>query len=223
MWALYYKNAYFMFGPIGASSYQVMVYDRERLAFYGPWTISNATIGEIYYDSSDVEHFLFGKTTGTVSEISESYDNDEGVDFATSFLSKKEDWKAPFQLKFLKDVFFAIRNPIGNITVTIYIENKDGTTTAAKSFTIATQGRITLAGWGSFPWGSTAWGFRAQASTTVTSILDIKKYLSVYKPNVLTAQIGITGTGVSYRLLALKMRAQFQSESNIPSSFRSST
>lgn len=222
-WAKYFANAYFMFGPIGANEWQVMVYDRERLAFYGPWTITNATIGEIYYDTSEGEHFLIGKTTGSVVEMSDSYDSDSGTDFSVSFLTKKEDWKAAFQLKFLKNVFFAIRNPRGDITVTVYIESKDGTTTAARNFELSTQGRITPAGWGSFAWGYKAWGGKQQASTTSTSILDIKKYLSLNKPNILTAQVGITGTGVDFQLLAIKMQAVYQSESNIPSSFRSNS
>lgn len=223
MWSQYFSNAYFMFGPIGATQWQVMVYDRERLAFYGPWTLSNATVGEVYYDTTDSEHFLFGKTNGQVSELSDSYDSDEGTDFSVSFLTKKEDWKAPFQLKFLKNVFFAIRNPIGAITVTVYIEGKDGKTTAAKNFALSAQSRITPAGWSSFMWGSKSWGGKRQASTTSTSIQDVKKYLSLNKPNILTAQVGITGTGVSFKLLAIKMQAVYQSESNIPSSFRSNT
>ena len=200
-----------------------MVYDRERLAFYGPWTITDATCGEIYYDSEDAEHFLFGKTTGNVDEMSELFANDNGTDFMVSFLSKKEDWGVPFQMKFLKDVFFAIRNPIGNITVTVYIENKDGRTTAAKNFSLSVVGRIIPAGWGSFAWGTKGWGDKRQASTFSSTISDIRKYIPIFKPNVLTAQIGVTGTGVSFKLLAFKMRAQIQSDSNIPSNFRSSS
>jgi len=223
MWCIYYKNAYFMFGPVGANEWSVMVYDRERLAFYGPWTITDAACGEIYYDTSEAEHLLFGKTDGNVIEMSEQYSTDEGEEYSVRFLTKKEDWNVPFTLKFLKDVFFAIRNPIGNITLTVYIEEKDGRTTAAKNFPLNSQDRITPAGWGSFAWGSKAWGYKTQASTNSTSISDVKKYLSVYKPNVLTAQIGITGTGVDFKLLALKMRAQIASENNVPSSFRSNS
>lgn len=219
MHSTYFDKKYHWFIPIGASSWRCIVYDVERLAFVGPWTISNAFCSAVHLDSSNQHHLLVGKSDGKVLEVSDAYDNDEGTDFTWTFLSKDDDLDEPFRLKTFIDGKVKLRNVTrGSVTISYLIKGKNGLQTAEESTTV--QPQTTLAGWGSRAFAAigSRWGY--QPSTSTSNSPDVHKYTLLNKANSLSAQIQIQGTGSKAQIIATEVRARAQSESNIPSNWR---
>lgn len=219
MHATYFDKKYHWFIPIGASSWRCVVYDLERLAFVGPYTLSDAFCSAVHMDSTNQYHMLMGKSTGGVIELSRNFDNDEGTDFTWTFLSKDDDFDEPFRLKTVIDGKVKLKNVTrGSVTVSYLVKGKNGLQSVEEQTTI--QPQTTLAGWGSRAFGAigSLWGYNP--STTSSNSPDTYKYTLLNKANSLSAQIQIQGTGSKAQIVATELRARLQSESNIPSDWR---
>lgn len=221
MWSMFWGNKYWFFYPIGTASFSCIALDKEREAFLGPFTFpNNPACGEMYYDSSGEEHFIYGDgDDGNVTEVSFSYGNDKGADFTWTLETKKEELKNPMRLKNLLSFFIQLRNVAGSVNVDIYIESKTGTSTVTKSISINQAN--SLAGFGSFSYGTLAFGSTLQASSGTTSITDIIKYLTLNKTSIRSFYVKVSGTGARADIIAMKSVLTLQSPNNIPALWRS--
>lgn len=209
MWSIFYDQKYWWFYPIGTSAMSCISYDYERRGFSGPHTFPNNPVtGTVFYDSSGVEHFLYGNgSNGWVTEISDGYSSDDGTDFSWSFSSKKEDFGLPFQLKTLIRNFYHFSDVSGNaVNVTLYVEDDEGNTSSEISFTVAAP--TTYAGLGSFKFGVQKFGSSTQASTSTSNTTDVRKFTDLNTPNVVNAQVKISGTGSRCKIVAMELQAR---------------
>ena len=220
MWAIYWNNKYWFFYPIGTESYKCIGYDRERSAFIGPFNFpNNPSCGEIYYDSTGLEHFIYGDgDDGAVTEIAFSYNNDKGSNFTWTLETKREEYKNPMRLKNLLSFFIQLRNVSGNVNVEVIIETKTGDSTVTKAVQI--EQVSSLAGFGSFSFGSTAFGSTGQASSGVVSLRDIIKYITLNKTSIRSYTIRVSGTGARAEIVSMKSILTLQSMGSVPALWR---
>jgi hypothetical protein len=221
MWAVYWKSIYWLFYPVGASSMKCLGYDRERLAWLGPFSFPNSpAVGTVYYDSTDAEHFVYGDgDDGFVTEVSDGYANDKGTNFTWMFLSKKEFLGEPFRLKNLSAIFTHLRNVTGTVAVSLIVEDTAGVTSTAASFTVT--GQSTLAGFGSFAFGTERFGY--QPSSGTSNLSEIIKYIQLNKSRIRSYQVQISGTGALAEIVAIKGLLTTLSPLTIGSSWRVSS
>lgn len=222
-WSLYFNKKYHWFLPVGGSSWSCLVYDVERLAFVGPWTLTDAWSGGVHLDTENKYHLLLGKSDGNVVELADQYANDEATDFTWTFLSKKDDFKRPFQLKIIKDAKTKLRNISGgNVNISYIVEGQDGVFSTAK--TVSAAAPSTLAGWGSRAVAMTdksrsaRWAFNPSLSASNSNVMV--KYTLLNKVNVLSSQVKISGRGSKAQLLSTEITARELPRSVIPSAWR---
>lgn len=217
-WAEYSDKKYHWFIPVGDASWTELVYDVERLAFVGPWTLTNAWCGAIHLDSSNKYHFLIGKSDGNVVELSDDYASDEGIDFTWSYLSKKDDYGMPFQLKTVIDAKTKLRNVTrGTVSINYLTEGASGLSETAK--TVPVTPTVTIAGWGSRRFGfNNRWGYQPSSSNTNSS--TVIKYTPINKPNIVSTQISIRGQGSRAQIISSQIRVRPQAIGNIPQVWR---
>lgn len=217
-WSLYFDKKYYWFLPVGGSSWSCLVYDVERLAFVGPYTLTDAWCGSAHLDSDNKYHFLIGKSNGNVIELSDQYSNDEGTDFTWRFRSKKDDFQRPFQLKIIEDAKTKLRNISGGkVNINYIVEKQDGIFTTAK--TVSAAAPITRAGWGSRQWAfMSQWGYTPSMSASNSNV--VVKYTALNYPNVLSTQVEISGTGAKAQILSTEIVAREMSRKVIPNIWR---
>ena len=151
--AAFYDNKYIIAFP---GRDQMLVFDRERLAWYGPWTL-DATVFETFYDENNNEHLLFAQEgTVNVDKFSKSYTDDKGTAIQTILRTKTEDFGDWSLFKTIKSIFFQFQNVTGDVNADIRLEQRTGSVVTAKSFTITPN--TGNSGWGADIWGTALWG-----------------------------------------------------------------
>jgi hypothetical protein len=212
MFAIVYAGIYWWFFPIGTTGMRCYGYDLERMSFHGPHTFpDNPVIGTIWYDTVGMPRFVYGDgDDGYVTEVAKTYGADKGVDFIWSFTSKKEDFKLPFKLKTLLKAFIHVADVQGgNVAVQILTESDEGNTSTTETFTIESPNKY--AGFGSFMFGDQiTFGSSDQASTSSSNTSEVRKYLDLNTPNIVSAQMLITGTGAKGKIVEAQMTAREQ-------------
>ena len=215
--AVYANKKYILSFPV---SKQTIVFDRERLAFMGPW---NTPYGISqwckYTDSSGVEHWIAADNDDNyVSEFSPNYTDDKGTVIGTIFKSKKDDGGDWTLFKTLNEVYFYLKSVTGSIQVTIYIEDRDGSTISAKAFTLTGAESTGTSGVGTDLIGLTMLG--DSDNTPTASVLDIKKKALIYKgTRIVQVEVKTTGRTDNFELLGVKSILNSQARGNSPSSW----
>ena len=183
-----------------------MVYDRERLSWVGPWSF-DANITHLYYDSGNVENLLMGSNSnGMVSRIHSSFKTDDGVAIPTVLKTKKTDFGDWSLFKTIRDIYSSWRNVFGDISVTIRLEDREGQTLSAKSFSLDVA--ESSAGFGGDMWGSIMWGDTAEDGTIINTA-ELVRWI-VLNATARRMQITIQTNKVSdnYELLSLRTQAK---------------
>ncbi len=215
--AMYANKKYVLSFP---NSKQTIIFDRERLAFMGPW---NTPYGISqwckYTDSTGVEHWIAADSTDNyVSEFSPNFTDDKGTVIGTIFKSKKDDGSDWTLFKTLNEVYFYLKSVTGTIQVTVYIEDRDGSTISAKAFTLTGAESNGTSGFGTDQFGMI--GFGLSDNTPTASVLDIKKKALIYKgTRIVQIEIKTIGRTDNYELLAIKSILNSQARGNSPSSW----
>lgn len=197
---------------------QSVVYDRERLAWMGPWSF-DARVYENYFDSSDVEYLLYGEDDGpNVIDLNESYGTDQGTAFSTQLRTKKEDFGDWAIFKYIRNVFTLFRNVQGTLSVSIRIQDRNGELVTVKSFDITTAA-VNNAGWGSGQWGDAQWADSEEAGGA-TDINEIYRWVNLNKAARNIQLIITTNGNDKYELLSIRATAKPMGLGFLPSSER---
>jgi len=210
--AMYANKKYVLSFP---NSKQTIIFDRERLAFMGPW---NTPYGISqwckYTDSSGVEHWIAADSTDNyVSEFSPNYTDDKGTVIGTIFKSKKDDGGDWSLFKTLNEVYFYLKSVTGAVQVTVYIEDRSGTTISAKSFTFTGAESTGTSGVGTDLVGLTMLGNSENDPTP--SALDLKRKALIYKGSrVVQVELKTIGRTDNYELLGIKSILNSQARGN---------
>lgn len=206
------------YGITFPSKGQTMIYDRERLAWMGPWT-RDANLFHIYYDSSGDEHLLYGSDDSAyVIEYDDSYGDDNGDTIATTLRSKKDDYGDWTRFKNIKEVFTQFRNVRGTVNFDLRLQGRDGQVTTAKSFAISPSAGV--AGWGSFLWGGALWADSPEEGGA-SDVNEIYRHTKLNKVSRnLQAIITTNNRNDNYEFLSLRSRARPLGLGFLPSSER---
>ena len=213
----YFDKKYVLSFPISKKS---IVYDRERLAWTGPWiTPFGMRHWHQYFDSSGVETWLAGDHDDTyVTEFTSGYSSDKGTAFTTILRSKKEDFGNWAVFKNIRDLFLNFRSVQGSVDVNIRVEERDGNVITAKNFSITSTS--TNAGWGADQWGNTLWG-DSEESGSATDVNDLVKQVVLTRTaRSIQLDIRTDAAGDNYELLGVLINARPQGKGITPSSWK---
>ncbi len=202
--ATYFKKKYIITFPgLGQS----MVFDTERAAWMGPWS-TDGRVFEIYTDTNNDEHLLFGEdTTVNVDEYSDTFTSDSGVAIPTTLKTRREDFGSWPSFKNHKHLFYEFKNISGNANVDIRIENEDGSITSADVFTITAESNGN-SGWGADLWGTALWG-SSNVKGSSTDQQQLIRWRQLDKiGRTLQTIIRTTGMNDTYELLGIHGEAQ---------------
>lgn len=211
--ATYINNKYLLSFPLRK---EVIVYDRERLCFIGPWkTPYGITKWHNYRDSSGNEHWLAGGDDAYVHKFSTAYKTDDGTAIYKVLRTKKFDFGAWSIMKILKLFYALFRNVRGEVTVNLLIEGRTGSTSVSKNFTVTTE--MGTGGWGSDQWGSIQWG-DTEATIVLTGEELVRRARLFKQIRVAQVEIITNSSNSQFEFLGLRMTAQALGDDSLPSS-----
>lgn len=132
--AYYYDNKYVLCVSDGGSTYNniAYVYDRERLAWFGPWTEMNIRSTCVFTDTDGTRYLLTGQDSGgrIIKQFSGNDDFGTEISFIVAF--KQDDMEKPELLKTYQHRFLNLRDSTGSLTIKLI---KDGETESARYIT----------------------------------------------------------------------------------------
>lgn len=199
---------------------QTIVFDRERLAFSGPWsTPFGINHWAKYIDSNGMERWIVADSSDNiVSEFSKNYVDDKATAIRTIFKSKKEDFKDWTLFKTINEVYMNFRAVVGSVDVNIYIQDRQDNTIVAKSFTITSTGSSGTSGIGTDQFGLAQFGMTNNTVQTISVELPRKSF--IYKTSrTFQVEVRTTGRTDNYELLGVKAIAIPQARGNSPSAW----
>ena len=211
----YLNNKYFLSFP---SRKETIIYDRERLAFMGPWkTPWGITKWLEYVDSDGIARYMAGTDTGVNYEFASSYVSDNGTAISKILRTKKFDFGAWSIFKILMKFYVLFRNVRGQVTVNLMIETRAGATTVTKTFTLTTTEGSS--GWGNDQYGTIQWG-----DTDATIVLtgeELARFGNIYKQcRVVQIEVTADAANSTFEFLGLRLTAQGLGDDSLPSSSR---
>jgi len=217
--AIYWDYKYILTYPASGEGVntKMIVYDRERTAWMGPWNVG-ANGFELYYDTNNNEKLLYGDTGDTyVTEMSNSIRDDKDTAIATFLRTKKEDFKDWSLFKQIKDVFFNFRNVLGSVAVNIRLEGKAGETTTAKSFTV--ESSTGASGFGTDQWGTVEFGLSNNiAGSALNEIIKQSQLLKTAR--AIQLEVQTSNRNDVYELIGIRADARLKSSGARPSQWR---
>ncbi|MEK6882726.1 MAG: hypothetical protein AABY22_24095, partial [Nanoarchaeota archaeon] len=198
--AAYIDKKYILSYPSAEKS---IVFDRERLSFWGPWT---ATFGinkwASFRDSDGIERWIaIDADDSYVTEFTKSLKDDKGTAFRTIFKTRKEDFGDWTVFKTVNELYSLFRNVIGSLSVNIYLEDRSGLTITAASFSVTSQ--VGKSGIGTDQMGLFRIGLTNNDASPSSD--ELPKRTLLYKTGrTIQMEIQTTGRSDNYELLALK-------------------
>ena len=201
--ALYVDQKYILSFP---QKKEMIVYDRERGAWLGPWKFPfGISHMAKYIDSSGNEKWVLGDNVNNhVYNFNATVNSDVGETITKTMRLSKEDFKDWTTLHIVEFFYFLFRNITGETTVNILLEDKDGSVTTAKSFTISGAEVGGSTGWGMDLWGTIPYGQTNTFSASV-STEEISRWGTLFK-EARYIQLEITTTSVGSQFEFLKAR-----------------
>lgn len=217
--AFYVDNKYILSFP---RQKEMMVYDRERAAWVGPWKLPYGISHLIkYFDSSGTERWVIGSADDNqLYEFDTAVNTDDGEAITITLRTKKTSFGDWTVLNIVQFFYILFSNVKGTTTVNILIEDRSGSTSVAKAFTItgaATQGST---GWGMDQWGTTQWG-ESESTTVAVSSDEITRWGPLFKQaRLLQLEITTSATNSNFEFLEAKVKASKQGSGSLSSSQR---
>lgn len=177
--AAYYHDAkvFISVATVSGQNNRVVVFDRERTAWYKDWSIGFSQFGE-FTDSGGQTYFL-GSDGDKIKHISEAYEGDDGVAFTCKYVSPRipitEDWT---KFAKIKKAYLRLRNTVGSIQFSFTGTTKKEQTNVLATGTIVPGSSDTGMGWD--PMGSVQLGTTEGVPTTFAQE-SLIKYLRINK------------------------------------------
>jgi len=200
----------------------MIVYDRERGAWLGPWILPfGVSHMAKYIDSSGNEKWILGSySENKLYNFNTSVNSDNGTTIGKTIRLNKEDFKQWTTLHIVEFFYFLFRNVSGETTVNILLEDKDGNTTTAKSFTISGSEIAGSTGWGMDMWGTVGWGKTNSFSVTISTD-EISRWGTLFKEaRYIQIEITTTKTGSQFEFLKAKVTGKARGKGALSSTQR---
>jgi len=213
--ATYFDNKYLIAFP---GKDQMMIFDRERVAWSGPWNL-DATVFETFYDADNDEHLLFAQEgTVNVDEFSSTFADDKSVAISTTLRTRNEDFGDWSLFKNIRNLFIQMRNVTGSVTTDIRVEQRTGATNTAKSFNITP--RSGNSGWGADQWGKAVWGDSEARGGGVEGVFTIRWANLNSTGRLMALTFRTTAIDANYELMGIRGDAKTVGKGYIPSTWR---
>lgn len=199
---------------------QHIIFDRERLCFMGPWTTPfGIRHWAKYVDTVGDERYVGIDANGNyVVEFGADFIDDRGTAFGTTLKTKKEDFGDWTLIKTINEIFLNFSMVSGSISINVYVEDRDGNTVIAKSFTLTGSGASGNSGMGIDQLGTIQMGLTSEIPETSPAESPKKAY--IYKSSrQVQLEIRTSDRSASYELLGAKIIAIPQGRGNAPSSW----
>ncbi len=213
--ALYVNNKYILSIPTRREMY---VYDRERGCFAGLWKLPfGISHMKRYFDSSGTEKWVLGSyEDNKVYTFEMSLNTDDGAAITKTLRTNKEDFGDWTILTIIRFFYVLFREITGDTTVNIIVEDRDGNTANAETFTISGAEVAGRTGWGINTWGSIGWGNSVGSFSPQGT--EITRWGPMFKQSRLV-QVEVTSdaTGSNFELLKVKLTASKQTEGSLSS------
>lgn len=216
--AMYVDNKYILSFP---NRKEMVVYDRERGCFTGIWKLPyGISHMKKYVDGTGTERWVLGSAeSNQVYTFERSVNSDTGTTIVKTLLTNKEAFNSWSLLKILKLFYILFRNITGEVNVNIIIEDRNGTTSTAKTFTISGAAVSGRTGWGASKWGTVKWGMTKGSIVTTTD--ELKRWGTLYKQvSLVQIEISCTAAASNFELLKIKMTASPGQEGSLPASLK---
>lgn len=216
--AMYVDNKYILSFP---NRKEMVVYDRERGCFTGVWKLPyGISHMKKYVDGTGTERWVLGSAeSNQVYTFERSVNSDTGTTIVKTLLTNKEAFNSWSLLKILKLFYILFRNITGEVNVNIIIEDRNGTTSTAKTFTISGAAVSGRTGWGASKWGTVRWGMTKGSIVTTTD--ELKRWGTLYKQvSLVQIEISCTAAASNFELLKIKMTASPGQEGSLPASLK---
>ncbi len=201
---------------------ECMVYDRERGAWLGPWkTPFGISHMKKYVDSTGTEKWVIGSyNSNQVYTFESSVNSDDGVTIIKTLRTKKTPFKDWTVLNIIQFFYFLFRNIKGTTTVNILIEDRNGTTSVGKSFTITGAATAGSTGWGMDGWGLAKWGL-SNSTTAITASEELTRWGTMFKQaRLMQVEISSTEPNSNFEVLEIKVTAAKQGKGSLSASQR---
>ena len=217
--AMYVDHKYIISFPLKK---EMIIYDRERGAFMGPWKLPfGINHMRKYTDSSGTEKWVLGShENNNVYAFDASLNTDNGTALAKTLRTNKDylgDWT---KLSIIRYFYILLRNITGSATVNIYTEDRNGTTALAKTFTITGTEVNGVTGWGTDMWGTAMWG-DTLTDDAVVSADETTRWGSLFKQaRIIQIEVLSTTAGSNFEFLEAKVEATKQGSGSLSSSQR---
>ena len=216
--AMYVDNKYLLSFP---GKREIIVYDRERGCFTGIWKLPyGISKMKKYVDSSGTERWVVGSSeTGKIYTFESSVNSDDGTTITKTLKTNKEQFTSWAELKIIEIFHVLMRNISGSVTVNILLEDRNGSTTTVKSFSITGAEIYGESGWGTFGWGNRLWG--GVTGSPILGSDEITRWGTLYKEGrLIQVEVSCTAANSNFELLGLDFTATTQGKGSLASSLR---
>ena len=216
--AMYVENKYILSFP---DRKEMVVYDRERGCWIGPWKMPFGISKMLKYtDSNNTEKWVLGSNnSNNVYTFEKSVNSDDGTIIAKTLRTKKEYFGSWSILKIIEYFKALFRNITGSVEVNILLEDRNGNTSTVKTFTITGSAVAGSSGWGIDAWGSAEWGLTD--GSVVSESDEFYRWTQLFKEGrILQAEVLSNTANTNFELLGINITASLQSAGQLPSSQR---
>lgn len=216
--AIYADNKYILSFP---KRKEMLVYDRERGCFVGVWKTPFGVNSMIdYVDSTGTEQIVLGSAdSNQVYIFNKAVNTDDGTAIQKTIRTKKESFGEWSLLKIVKLFYILFRGISGQVNVSILAEQRDGTTSSIKQFTIQGSAVSGSIGYGMDYWGGAVWG--TSDGTVIAAADELTKYTQLFKSvRLIQVEVATTQANANFELLGIRMTAVSQGEGSLSSSSR---
>lgn len=216
--SLYVNNKYLLSFP---NRKEIVVYDRERGSFAGIWKLPFGINKMLkYVDGTGTERWVIGTNeSNQVYTFETSVNSDNGTTITKTFKTNKESFSSWKELKIVELFHVLLRNITGSVTVNILLEDRNGSTTTVKTFTITGSSVAGKSGWGSTAWGKRQWG--KLIGTPVSGSDEFTRWGSLYKEGRLVQiEFSSTAANSNFEILGIDLTATGQGVGSLASSQR---
>lgn len=201
---------------------EMIVYDRERGAWLGPWKMPfGISYMKKYLDSSGTEKWVIGSYEDNQVYIFDANTNSDNGTTIIKTMKTKKTYFGDFSVLNIVTFFYVLlRNITGTTTVNIITEDRDGNQSTAKTFTITGAATAGSTGWGTDQWGLFEWGTSNNTTATIASD-ELTRWGSMFKQaRLLQIEITSSDPNSNFEVLQLKVEAKKQGPGSLSSSQR---
>ena len=173
-----------------------------------------------YVDGSGTERWVVGTTdSNQLYTFEQSVNSDDGVTITKTIKTNKEQFNSWTELKIIEIFHVLLRNITGEVTVNILLEDRQGKTYNAKTFTIIGSAIAGKLGWGASVWGNYLWGH--WGGEPVVGSDEFTRWGTLYKEaRLIQVEVTSNQANSNFELLALDFTATSQGAGSLSSSQR---